>query len=421
MISIKKSALRLVSLVAAAVVTGSLFSVLGGAHAATSTTVKKATPVLDGVMDCAYADSASIRTLDFARSGKMLLGMPSLSSAKASAYVSAGILSSASSTTLLTGGNYDVAAFPKAEIYIVWDDGALYFFSKVYDSDIQVPDKNTVQNIVANSPWLTDSVTHLINPLESIYANIKAYGLIGGSACWDADGIGYSSLGSFTNQTAAQRAADAANVASVVNAAEGWYTVEMRVPISSADFGGTPLNSLFPKSGSTFTYNFYVTDGENGLQDNGFHANNQAIYMSSEGTVMTLSGEAADGHTVTVTEGKNPTCTESGYTAKSECSGCGAVFEESVVLPATGHSFAGAYCTACGYEDPEYMLRGDVNRDGAVDSDDSIYLLNATFDAARYPLDQSGDMNGDGYFDSDDAVALLRYCFDAERFPIADG
>lgn len=63
--------------------------------------------------------------------------------------------------------------------------------------------------------------------------------------------------------------------------------------------------------------------------------------------------------------------------------------------------------------------RGDVNGDGFVNSDDSIYLLRYTLSPSRYPLNQSGDMNGDGYVNSDDAIYLLRHTLSPTRYPLS--
>lgn len=62
--------------------------------------------------------------------------------------------------------------------------------------------------------------------------------------------------------------------------------------------------------------------------------------------------------------------------------------------------------------------RGDVNGDGYVNSDDSIYLLRYTLSPSRYPINQSGDMNGDGYVNSDDAIYLLRHTLSPARYPL---
>ena len=56
-----------------------------------------------------------------------------------------------------------------------------------------------------------------------------------------------------------------------------------------------------------------------------------------------------------------------------------------------------------------YIL-GDVNDDGAVDTDDPIYLLYYTlFGDGLYPVNQECDFNGDGAVDTDDAIYLLYF------------
>ena len=69
-------------------------------------------------------------------------------------------------------------------------------------------------------------------------------------------------------------------------------------------------------------------------------------------------------------------------------------------------------------DDPEKILRGDVNGDGVVDSNDSIYLLRYMMNPERYPINQPGDMNGDNAVDSNDAIYLLRHTLNRERYPL---
>lgn len=72
-------------------------------------------------------------------------------------------------------------------------------------------------------------------------------------------------------------------------------------------------------------------------------------------------------------------------------------------------------CNDCGYC---RVLRGDVNGDGRVNSDDAIFLLSYTFFPADYPINQNGDMNGDGSVNSDDTIYLLSYTFFPTEYPL---
>ena len=65
------------------------------------------------------------------------------------------------------------------------------------------------------------------------------------------------------------------------------------------------------------------------------------------------------------------------------------------------------------------MLRGDVNGDGFVDSNDAIHLLYHTLLPARYEINQNGDFDGDGYVNSNDAIHLLYFTLLPERYPLA--
>ena len=64
------------------------------------------------------------------------------------------------------------------------------------------------------------------------------------------------------------------------------------------------------------------------------------------------------------------------------------------------------------------VLKGDVNDDGYVTSDDAIYLLYHTTNNVVYPINQDGDFDGDGHVTSDDAIYLLYYVMMPEKYPI---
>ena len=55
-------------------------------------------------------------------------------------------------------------------------------------------------------------------------------------------------------------------------------------------------------------------------------------------------------HTVVVDPAVAPTCTQTGLTAGTHCSQCGAILRPQTVIPATGHQYENGKCTVCGYE-----------------------------------------------------------------------
>ena len=63
-------------------------------------------------------------------------------------------------------------------------------------------------------------------------------------------------------------------------------------------------------------------------------------------------------------------------------------------------------------------IRGDVDGNGSVNSNDAIYLLRYTLMPAQYPMNQSGDMDGNGSVNSNDAIYLLRYTLMPNDYPL---
>lgn len=65
--------------------------------------------------------------------------------------------------------------------------------------------------------------------------------------------------------------------------------------------------------------------------------------------------------------------------------------------------------------------RGDVDRDGDVDSSDAVYLLRYVLFPASYNIEDpvaTADFTGDGFVTSDDAVYLLRHVLFPSEYPL---
>ena len=86
---------------------------------------------------------------------------------------------------------------------------------------------------------------------------------------------------------------------------------------------------------------------------------------------------------------------------------------------ATGIEYHCACGVAQGHITVIGSIRGDVNKDGVVNSNDAIYLLRHTLSADHYPINQDGDMNGDGTVSSADAIYLLRHVMLPDRYPLS--
>lgn len=65
------------------------------------------------------------------------------------------------------------------------------------------------------------------------------------------------------------------------------------------------------------------------------------------------------------------------------------------------------------------ILRGDVNGDDQVNSNDAIHLLYFTLLPERYEINQNGDFDGDGHVNSNDAIHLLYFTLLPDRYPLS--
>ena len=394
-------------------------------HKVQPVTAKKYTPSLDGVLDEAYLDSGSIKASELAKNGKLSLGWCN-SENTIGKLVDAGILSDANSSALLPGGDYTSSAFADAEVYFLWDDDALYIYSKVYDDDIldiadAFDNKADIYKIGNDRPWINDIVTHNINPLGNTYASISASGDAYGHYAWDDANGGWSGLCYFPGSSEEIRKASAENVKTTVNLDENWYGVELRIPITDKDFDGTPLKDALLKDGGYIDYKYQLTDGVKkpfGSSFKGYQCELWMIYVS-EVLRVDLSGEAphtehvwAEDYTVDVA----PTCTEAG--SKSiHCThpGCQVIKpDSSVEIEALGHDWSEEYtvdtpatCTTVGSESI-HCKRCDAQK---PDSAREIPLAKHTYKDGKCEVcgHVNGDVNGDGQLDTADLVRLMKY------------
>ena len=64
------------------------------------------------------------------------------------------------------------------------------------------------------------------------------------------------------------------------------------------------------------------------------------------------------------------------------------------------------------------LIKGDVNGDGSVDSNDAIHLLYYTLLPDRYEVNQECDFDNDSDVNSNDAIYLLYHTLLPDRYPL---
>ena len=106
------------------------------------------------------------------------------------------------------------------------------------------------------------------------------------------------------------------------------------------------------------------------------------------------------------------------YNTKEEFFTFTAKAEGTCVITVTAQGGASETCKVTVVGDPKSALRGDMDRDGDVDSDDAIYLLRYTLFPVDYPILQDADFTKNGAEGSEDAIYLLRHTLFATDFPL---
>ena len=64
------------------------------------------------------------------------------------------------------------------------------------------------------------------------------------------------------------------------------------------------------------------------------------------------------------------------------------------------------------------VIKGEIDGNGKIDSDDAIYLLRNTLFASLYPVVVDDDVDGNGEYNSDDAIHLLRHTLFPSLYPL---
>ena len=111
--------------------------------------------------------------------------------------------------------------------------------------------------------------------------------------------------------------------------------------------------------------------------------------------------------------GNAPTCTTGGSQTRA-CSLCGE--QETRQVGAKGHSYEDGACSVCG--EPWQVVRGDIDGNGIVTSDDVIRLLLHVSMPSLFPIDAEADFTGDGIVTSDDVIRLLLHVSMPSLFPL---
>ena len=413
--------------------------------------VKKGTPVLDGILDGKYLDSAVYRTLKNAKDGEAEFGWSALSLAKTVAFKKAGIVEVITNPNnpndvkynmLFNYGDkagFDTDAFAKSETYFLWDDDALYVFSKVYDNKIfdfnsELANSKFDNLTDPNVPWLFDNIVHLIYPL-GMNNLMKITSNAGGNVIYDQTLVG-GGTPTLSNITGRCDRDTAENVRGIVYGekdenglyVDGYYTIEMRIPIHNN------IKADFLKDGEVFDYGYWIVDGEG----NGEWAliENKDINTSKEYlATFKLSGDAAvapetsapvtdaptepatDAPTAPVTDAPTAPVTDAPTEPATDAptdpvtDAPTAPVTDAPTEPVTDAPTDTPEVSDTDEPTPDNL--GDVTGDGVVNAKDLIRLMKFIA-GEEVEIVGTSDINGDKTTNSKDLVALMKLIAAAE-------
>lgn len=92
-------------------------------------------------------------------------------------------------------------------------------------------------------------------------------------------------------------------------------------------------------------------------------------------------------------------------------------FLEWVLTPHT-HDYVDGFCSLCGQEESQPGLRGDIDCNNQVDTDDIIQLLLHVSLPTMFPIEADADFDSNGTVDTDDIIKLLLHVSLPDLFPL---
>ncbi len=116
------------------------------------------------------------------------------------------------------------------------------------------------------------------------------------------------------------------------------------------------------------------------------------------------------GHTPTVDEAKEPTCTETGLTEGAHCFVCDVVLTQQEIIEKLSHNYINGECERCG-EDEVTANYADINGDDEITARDAAMtyaIVNGKLEADEAQF-VAADVNGDGEVTARDAAMIYAY------------
>lgn len=108
------------------------------------------------------------------------------------------------------------------------------------------------------------------------------------------------------------------------------------------------------------------------------------------------------------------------YYGYTDCEATEKIYSNSLLIENAGHAYGEDHiCVNCGERDPEAVMLGDVDGNGAVTNADVLMIFRYIYNADLYPLDTAvGDVDGNGTVTNSDVLAIFRYIYNPALYPL---